>query len=88
MSAAALEIVVAGSSGLIGTALVDHLRSAGHRVVPLVRRPVVGDEVQWDPPAGKLPAKALEGVDAVVNLAGTGIADHRWSDAHAGREQV
>ena len=81
MAAAPLEIVVTGSSGLIGTALVEHLRSAGHRVVRLVRRPANGDDVSWDPAAGELSGDAIDGVDAVVNLAGTGIADRRWSPA-------
>ncbi|GLZ42676.1 TIGR01777 family oxidoreductase [Actinokineospora sp. NBRC 105648] len=81
-----MRVVVAGSSGLIGTALVAKLRRDGDEVVRLVRRPPQGpDERQWDPPAGKLAEDALDGVHAVVNLCGAGVADRRWSQA---RKQV
>jgi hypothetical protein len=81
-----VRVAVAGSSGLIGTALVPELRSAGHEVLRLVRRAVVGpDERGWDPPAGTIAAGALDGVDAVVNLCGAGVADRRWTHA---RKQV
>ncbi|AHH95309.1 TIGR01777 family oxidoreductase [Kutzneria viridogrisea] len=77
-----MRVVIAGSSGLIGTALVLALRQAGHEVVRLVRRrPNAPDERFWDPPAGELAEGALDGADAVVNLCGTGIADKRWSQA-------
>jgi uncharacterized protein (TIGR01777 family) len=76
-----VDLVVTGSSGLIGTALVDDLRAGGHRVRPLVRRPPEGpDEVRWDPAAGTIDRAGLEGAAAVVNLAGPGIGDRRWSD--------
>jgi len=77
-----MKIVVTGSSGLIGTALVDSLRTSGHEVVALVRRPVQPDEsaARWDPTAGTIDAHALEGVDAAVNLGGAGIGDKRWTD--------
>ena len=81
-----MRVAVAGSSGLIGSALVLALRAAGHEVVRLVRRrPVAADERGWDPPAGRLDDGALDGVDAVVNLCGAGIGDRRWSHA---RKQV
>lgn len=81
-----MRIVVAGSSGLIGTALVDGLRAGGHDVLRLVRRrPSVPDERGWDPPAGRIDDGALDGVDAAVNLCGAGIAARRWSHA---RKQV
>lgn len=79
--------VVAGSSGFIGTALAASLRADGHRVVRLVRRPAEHpDEVLWNPSLGATGASrdlrdALEGVDAVINLAGAGIAEKRWDDA-------
>ncbi len=73
-------MVVAGSSGFIGTALVAALRRADHDVVRLVRRdPVGADERHWDPPAGLLAPDALAGADAVVNLCGVGVADKRWT---------
>lgn len=71
---------------MIGTSLVAALRGAGHEVLRLVRRrPVAPDERGWDPSAGRIDVGALDGVDAVVNLCGAGVADKRWSDA---RKQV
>jgi NAD dependent epimerase/dehydratase family enzyme len=56
---------------MIGSALVGHLKSEGHTVQKLVRRPVVSsDEVAWDPKAGTIDLAALEGVDAIIHLAG------------------
>ncbi|ASR54768.1 TIGR01777 family oxidoreductase [Cellulomonas sp. PSBB021] len=67
-----MEILVAGSHGFIGTALLARLRDAGHDVRVLVRRPASGPaEVSWDPARGRLDPAALAGVDAVVDLAGT-----------------
>lgn len=81
-----MRVVVAGSSGLIGTALVAHLRAGGHEVLRLVRRsPSAPDERGWDPPAGRTDAGTFDGADAVVNLGGAGIADRPWSGA---RRQV
>ena len=77
-----MRVMIAGSSGLIGTSLVPHLRHNGHEVLRLVRRePKAPDERGWDPPAGRLQDGALDGVDAVVNLCGVGIGDRRWSGA-------
>ena len=71
----ALTVAIAGASGLIGTHLADYLTTAGHRVVRLVRRADAGPgEIPWDPAAGALYPPALEGVDAVVNLAGVTLA--------------
>jgi uncharacterized protein (TIGR01777 family) len=67
---------------LIGTALVAHLRAGGHEVLRLVRRQPAGpDERGWDPPAGRVDPGTFDGVDAVVNLGGVGIADRPWSGA-------
>lgn len=78
-----MNIVVSGSSGLIGSALVPALAAAGHRVRRLVRRAPApgGDEARWDPAAGTLDASAVEGSDAVVHLAGENIAAGRWTQA-------
>ncbi len=77
---AARRVVVSGASGLVGTALVALLRTQGHRVQTLVRRPPRGeDEIAWDPAAGTIDAAALDGADAVVHLAGAGIADRAWT---------
>lgn len=77
-----MRVVVAGSSGLIGTALVAHLRAAEHEVLRLVRRaPAAPDERGWDPPAGRVDPGTFDGVGAVVNLNGVGIGDRPWSGA-------
>ena len=65
------RIAVTGASGLIGTALVGHLKSEGHTVQRLVRRaPVSSDEVQWDPQTGFVDLEPLRGVD---------VGDKRWN---------
>lgn len=77
------RVAIAGSSGLIGDALRRHLLDRGDEVVRLVRgRPQAPDERSWTPGAGDLPLDALDGVHAVVNLAGAGIGDRRWDDDH------
>jgi hypothetical protein len=77
-----MKILVAGASGLVGSALVPALRQQGHEVVTLVRRPVRReDEIAWNPAAGELEPAALATVDAIVNLAGENIAAGRWSAA-------
>ena len=76
-----MRIAVTGSSGLIGSALVPHLRAAGHEVQRVVRRTAAApDEITWDPAKGTIDLAALNGVDGVVHLAGAGVGDHRWSD--------
>ncbi len=76
-----MDIVVSGATGLIGTALSSSLHAEGHRVLRLRRRGITeGDDIGWDPVAGRIDAPALEGVDAVVHLAGEGIGEHRWTD--------
>jgi uncharacterized protein len=83
-----MKIVVTGSSGLIGSALVRVLTSEGeghaHEVLRLVRREAsADDEISWDPAAGRGPdVERLRGVDAAINLAGAGLGDHRWSDGY------
>jgi hypothetical protein len=77
-----MRVMIAGASGLIGTSLIPHLRQNGHEVLRLVRRePHAPDERGWDPPAGRVQDGAMDGVDAIVNLCGVGIADRRWSGA-------
>ncbi|HEY6279588.1 MAG TPA: TIGR01777 family oxidoreductase [Streptosporangiaceae bacterium] len=80
-----MRIAVTGSTGLIGTALVAALRADGQQVTRLVRRsPASPDEIAWDPraPAGGVAAGALDDLDAVIHLAGAGVADHRWTPAY------
>lgn len=86
-----MRVVIAGSSGLIGSALTASLVADGHDVVRLVRRPpkpaaeAHQTQAQWDPSAAHLPTSALDGADAVVNLAGAGVGDHRWTAAYRQR---
>ena len=77
-----MNILVTGSTGLVGSAVVPFLTTGGHRVVRLVRGTARGpDEVEWNPQAGTIDAAKLEGLDAVVHLAGENIATGRWSAA-------
>ena len=82
-SAPRLRIAVTGATGLVGGALVPALLAAGHRVDRLSRRPPAAGttDIQWDPARGQLDPRALEGVDAVVHLAGESIAAGRWTAA-------
>jgi uncharacterized protein (TIGR01777 family) len=74
-----VKIVVSGASGLIGSALVPTLVQQGHEVVRLVRRePASTGEIRWNPAAGELDRRALEGVEAIVNLSGENIGQ-RWT---------
>ncbi|MCU1353052.1 MAG: hypothetical protein JWM05_2261 [Acidimicrobiales bacterium] len=81
-----MQLAISGASGLIGRALRARLESDGHQVLALVRpsrdRAPGPGEVTWDPPGGTIDATALEGVDAVVHLAGAGVASGRWTDEH------
>jgi uncharacterized protein (TIGR01777 family) len=75
-------IAIAGSSGLIGSALVYALRATDRRVLRIVRRaPSNADEVFWNPDTGEFDSSALDGVDAIVNLCGINIGEKRWSGA-------
>ena len=82
-----MRIVIAGSSGLIGSALVGALGRAGHTVIRLVRRPpTAANERRWDPPAGHFEPGSLDGADAIINLCGAGIGEARWT--HARKQQL
>ena len=73
-------IAITGASGLIGTALAQHLTARGDRVVKFSRSGGGGsDVIAWDPRRGSIEADKLRGVDAVVHLAGAGIGDKRWT---------
>lgn len=77
-----MRVAVAGASGLIGSALVSHLRSSGHEVVRLVRnqQSSAEDTRYWNPATGDIDDDTFTGIDGVVNLAGAGIGDRRWSE--------
>ena len=85
-TARAWTVAVTGASGLVGSALVTGLTSAGHRVVRVVRgagaASVAGQRLaRWDPASGALEPSALAGADAVVHLAGESVAGGRWTEA-------
>jgi uncharacterized protein (TIGR01777 family) len=81
-----MRVLIAGASGLIGTALTARLSEAGHEVRKLVRRETrATGEYRWDPPAGRISEGALDDVGAVVNLCGAPLFPARWS---AARKQV
>jgi uncharacterized protein (TIGR01777 family) len=64
-----MKILIAGASGMIGSAVVPYLASQGHEIIRLVRHEAGAGEVFWDPDAGKIDSAGLEGLDGVVNLA-------------------
>src|SRR5688572_32212697 len=77
-----MKIVVAGGTGFLGSALVDSWRRDANDVVVLTRRPRSADQIAWSPGTSDTSWwKALDGADAVVNLAGETIAGQRWSTA-------
>lgn len=78
-------ILLAGGTGLIGTSMSEMLRSKGYQVRLLTRSPKGPNDHFWNPAKGEIDANALEGVDVIVNLAGAGIADARWTDARKKR---
>jgi uncharacterized protein (TIGR01777 family) len=76
-----MKILISGATGMIGSALSQELADGGHRVTRLTRSPGSGDDAGWDPSAGEVDTSRLEGVDAVVHLAGESIAEGRWTSA-------
>jgi uncharacterized protein len=79
-----VDVLVTGSSGFIGSALLPALVDGGYRPIRALRgrtTPKGVDAIAWDPAAGTIDAKSLEGLGAVVHLAGAGIGDARWTDA-------
>ena len=84
-----MRILVSGSSGFLGTAIVDSLEKQNHQVARIVRPDTArknagadrAQEVTWDPVAGQFGAAAAESADALIHLAGASIADGRWSES-------
>lgn len=75
-----MEIAVTGASGLIGSALIAALEAEGHRVRRFVRGgAAISGNIAWDPIAGTIESGGLDGVEAVVHLAGEGIGEKRWN---------
>lgn len=77
-----MRVAITGSHGLLGSALAARLASGGHTIVRVVRGQAGPGEVSWEPQSGRLDPAALADTDAVVHLAGVGIAEHRWTDEH------
>jgi uncharacterized protein len=76
-----MKIVVSGAHGLVGSALITALRRDGHELFSLVRSaPKSDSEIEWNPERGLASPNRLEGMDAVVHLAGESIAEGRWSE--------
>ncbi len=82
-----MNILITGTSGFIGSALVPLLIEEGHSVVRLVRRQPSpgGYEVRWNPEADSIDADSLKGIDAAVHLAGENLADKRWTPEQKAR---
>ncbi len=81
MSVSAMKILVSGSHGLVGSALMDSLKGDGHELFALVRRAPRSDaEVEWRPERGSLALARLEGMETVIHLAGESIASGRWTE--------
>ena len=77
-----MKILVSGASGLIGSALVPLLQAQGCEIIRLVRTPqTTPDTVYWNPATAEFADNALDGIDAVVHLAGENIASGRWTAA-------
>lgn len=81
-----MNILISGSSGLVGRRLVDLLRAGGHTVIRLIRsQPSAPDERYWNPEAGELDPAVFEGIDGVVHLGGVNIAEARWTENQKAR---
>lgn len=75
-----MKILIAGASGLVGSALIAELRAGGAQIISLVRSSPGPDEIEWHPNHDQLDPTAVEGFDAIINLAGESIAEGRWTD--------
>ena len=76
-----MKVAITGASGLVGTELTKSFEADGITVVPISRSAGKDDTITWSPSEGKLDAAALEGIDAVIHLAGDNIAKGRWNVA-------
>lgn len=77
-----MRILISGSNGLVGSHLIPQLVASGHEVLRLVRKPSdKPDEIYWNPEQDELNLDSVGNIDAVIHLAGAGIADKRWNGA-------
>ena len=76
-----MRILIAGASGLVGSALIPALEANGHEVTRLVRGAARAGEIEWHPNQDEIDPATLNGFDAIINLAGENIAEGRWTDA-------
>src|SRR5260370_7146158 len=75
-----MKTLVAGASGVVGSALIPVLESDGAEITRLARSSPKANEIEWHPNRGQIDAARLEGFDAVINLSGENIAEGRWTD--------
>src|SRR5436853_3967222 len=75
-----MKMLVAGATGLVGSALIPALESDGAEITRLARSSPKANEIEWHPNRGQIDAARLEGFDAIINLAGENIAEGRWTD--------
>lgn len=75
-----MKIVIAGASGLVGSALVPELEKDGHDIVRLVRNSPKAGEIEWHPNQDEIDPGTIDGFDAIINLAGESIAEGRWTE--------
>ncbi len=83
-----MKILVSGASGLVGSALTPFLMAKNHQIIKLVRTPthlLSSQEISWDPNRGILDPRALEGLDAIIHLAGENIGSSRWTEEKKSR---
>lgn len=76
-----MKVCITGSTGMVGEALIERLKSEQHEIIRLVRSDPKENEVRWSPSKGEIDSASLEGIDAVVHLAGENIAEGRWNEA-------
>jgi len=75
-----MRILIAGASGLVGSALIPALEAKAHEVTRLVRSAARASEIEWHPNQDEIDPATLNGFDALINLAGENIAEGRWTD--------
>src|SRR5579871_6633669 len=80
-----MRIAITGSTGLVGSTLIPFLKTRDCSITRVVRKRMAEEDVVWDPQAGRIDSRRLEGHDAVVHLAGESIAARRWTTEQKNR---